>query len=144
SGGTSVNSIPHEVAMEIDLRSVSAEALGRVDAEFRRIVAAAVEQENATRRTTFGKIRAEVTAMGERPSGVTSPETPELRQVTATMRAFDKVPIWQTSSTDANIPISRGIPAFTIAAKAATHGDRAHSLDEWVDVEKETTVRDFA
>lgn len=144
SGGTSVNSIPFEVAMEVDLRSVSAEELRKIDAQFLKIVADAVADENATRATTFGRITADVKVMGERPSGVTSPETPELRQVVATMQAFDKVPVWNTGSTDANIPISLGIPAFAIASQSAQRSGRAHSLDEWTDVEQGPAVKDFA
>ncbi|MFM9032333.1 MAG: M20/M25/M40 family metallo-hydrolase, partial [Opitutaceae bacterium] len=44
SGGTSVNSIPFEVAMEVDMRSASPEELRKIDAEFKRIVAEAVEE----------------------------------------------------------------------------------------------------
>lgn len=143
SGGTSVNSIPFEVAMEVDMRSVSQEELRKIDAQFKQIVEEAVAEENATRATTFGKITADVKLIGERPSGMTSPESAELRQVTATMKTFDKVPVWQTSSTDANIPISLGIPAFAIASQSANRGDRSHSLDEWTDVEKTGAVKDF-
>jgi tripeptide aminopeptidase len=144
SGGTSVNSIPFEVAMEVDMRSVSPAELKKVDAEFHRIIEEAVAEENAARKTTFGQITAELKMIGERPSGVTAPETPELRQVVATMRAFDKVPLWETSSTDANIPISLGIPAFAMASQSANRGGRSHSLDEWTDVEKSPAVKDFS
>ena len=109
SGGTSVNSIPFEVAMEVDMRSASPEELRKIDAEFKRIVAEAVDEENAARQTTFGRITYELKLIGERPSGTTSPESPLARQVAATMRVYDKVPVWETSSTDANIPISLGI-----------------------------------
>lgn len=143
-GGTSVNSIPFEVAMEIDLRSVSPQELEKIDAELRRIVDEAVAEENAARKTTFGRVTAGLELIGKRPSGITLPETPELRQVAATMRAFDKVPIWETSSTDANIPISLGIPAFAMASQSANRGGRSHSLDEWTDVEKPAAVKDFA
>ncbi|MBI5689565.1 MAG: M20/M25/M40 family metallo-hydrolase, partial [Verrucomicrobia bacterium] len=122
SGGTSVNSIPHEVAMEVDLRSVSPEELRKVEASFLRLVADAVAEENATRATTFGRVSVESKLMGDRPSGVTAPDTLELRQVTATMKAFGKVPVWNTGSTDANIPISLGIPAFALASQSATRG----------------------
>lgn len=144
TGGTSVNSIPFEVAMEVDMRSVSPDELKKVDAEFRKIVAEAVAEENATRKTTFGQITADLAVIGERPSGTTSPESPILRQVTATMRSFDKVPLWETSSTDANIPISKGIPAFAMASQSASRGGRSHSLDEWTDVEKPAAVKDFS
>lgn len=144
SGGTSVNSIPFETAMEIDMRSVSPEELKKLDGQFKQIVDEAVAEENATRLTTFGKITADVKLIGERPSGTISPDAPELKQVAATMRTFDKVPVWETSSTDANIPISLGIPGFAMASQSATRGGRSHSLDEWVDVEKSGAVKDFS
>lgn len=143
SGGTSVNSIPFEVAMEIDMRSTSQAELAKIDAIFLKIVEESVAEENAARLTTFGKITADVKLIGERPSGVTAPENPVLQQVIATMKTFEKVPVWETSSTDANIPISLGIPAFAMASQSANRGGRAHSLDEWTDVEKTTTVKDF-
>lgn len=143
SGGTSVNSIPFEVAMEVDMRSVSREELAKIDREFLRIVEESVAEENAARSTTFGKITADVKLIGERPSGVTSPESPVLQQVVATMKRFDKVPAWNISSTDANIPISLGIPAFAMASQSANRTGRSHSLDEWTDVEKTTAVKDF-
>ena len=143
SGGTSVNSIPFEVAMEVDMRSVSREELAKIDREFLRIVEESVAEENAARSTTFGKITADVKLIGERPSGVTSPESPVLQQVVATMKRFDKVPAWNISSTDANIPISLGIPAFAMAPQSANRTGRSHSLDEWTDVEKTTAVKDF-
>jgi di/tripeptidase len=66
-----------------------------------------------------------------------------LKQVVATLGVFDKVPVWETNSTDANMPISLGIPAFALARNSAGKGGRAHSLDEWVDVEKTQAVKDF-
>ena len=45
----------------------------------------------------------------------------------------------RTSSTDANLPISLGIPAITIGRGGL--GGRSHSLDEWIDVDRESTVR---
>jgi acetylornithine deacetylase/succinyl-diaminopimelate desuccinylase-like protein len=144
SGGTSVNSIPFEVAMEVDMRSVSPVELAKMDEIFLKLVEEAVIEENAARATTFGKISADVKLIGERPSGQTPPDGAVLQQVAATMRVFDKVPVWETSSTDANIPISLGIPAFAMASQSANKSGRAHSLDEWTDVEKTTAVKDFA
>ncbi|MFM7750747.1 MAG: M20/M25/M40 family metallo-hydrolase [Opitutaceae bacterium] len=143
SGGTSVNSIPFEVAMEVDMRSASPEELRKIDAEFKRIVAEAVEEENAARQTTFGRVTVELRLIGERPSGTTPPDSPIARQIAGTMQVFDKVPVWETSSTDANIPISLGIPAVAIARNSANKGGLGHSLDEWTDVEKTQAVKDF-
>jgi tripeptide aminopeptidase len=143
SGGTSVNSIPFETTMEVDMRAVDPAALRDLDARFHALVAEAVAAENAARSTANGAITVDVKLIGDRPSGTTSPDTPELRRLAATMRAFDKVPVWETSSTDANLPISLGIPAFSLARNSGGKGGRGHSLDEWVDVEKGQAVKDF-
>ena len=143
SGGTSVNSIPFETAMEIDMRAVDPAALKDIDAKFKKIVADAVDLENATRSTANGKITADIKLIGDRPSGTTSPDSPALRQIAATLGVFDKVPVWETNSTDANMPISLGIPAFAIARNSGNKGGRGHSLDEWTDVEKTQAVKDF-
>ncbi len=143
SGGTSVNSIPFETTMEIDMRAVSPTALKDVDAKFKAIVAEAVAAENAARSTANGRITADIKLIGDRPSGTTSPDTPELKQIAATMGVYDKVPVWEVSSTDANLPISLGIPAFAIGRSSGGKGGRGHSLDEWVDVEKTQAVKDF-
>jgi hypothetical protein len=55
------------------------------------------------------------------------------------LRAFGFSPRYDISSTDANIPISLNIPAITIDSGGS--GARAHSLDEWIDVEKSSSVR---
>jgi tripeptide aminopeptidase len=144
SGGTSVNSIPFETSMEIDMRAVVPSALKEIDAQFKKIVADAVDAENATRSTANGKITADLKLIGERPSGTTPPESPAARQIVATMKVYDKVPVWETSSTDANLPISLGIPAFAIGRSSGGKSGRGHSLDEWTDVEKTQAVKDFA
>lgn len=143
SGGTSVNSIPFETSMEVDLRSVDPAALRVLDEKFKKLVADAVDAENAVRQTTSGRILAELKLMGQRPSGTNRVDSPMLQQVVAAMKVYDRQPVWNTGSTDANFPISLGIPAFAMAASSVTMGGRAHALDEWTDVEKTTTVRDF-
>jgi acetylornithine deacetylase/succinyl-diaminopimelate desuccinylase-like protein len=47
----------------------------------------------------------------------------------------------QWSSTDSNMPMSLGIPAITIGRGAPDKSGRSHSLDEWMDVEKEPMVK---
>ena len=143
SGGTSVNSIPFETSMEVDMRAVDPAALRDTDAKFKQIVADAVAVENATRSTKEGAITADIKLIGDRPAGTNPVDSAVLQQVTGTMAAYRKVPVWNTGSTDANIPISLGIPAFAMSSSSQTHGGRAHSLDEWVDVDKTTTVKDF-
>ena len=143
SGGTSVNSIPFEVSMEVDMRAVDPAALKDIDAKFLKLVEEAVAEENVARSTKNGAITADAKLIGDRPSGTISPDSPILKQVAATMRAYDRVPVWETSSTDANIPISLGLPSFRMATTSGSRSGRAHSLDEWTDVEKTAAVKDF-
>ena len=139
SGGTSVNSIPVEMSMDVDMRSESRLELDKVSTAFATIVRDAVEAENKTRSTAQGRLTADVTLIGDRASGETSIETPLVQKVAAAMRAFGTKPNYLISSTDANIPIGRNIPAVTIARGGIT--DRQHSLDEWTDVEKTSSVK---
>jgi len=139
SGGVSVNSIPADVSLEVDMRSESKEELAKLDARFLQILKAAAEHENAARDTRFGKVTVTPKLIGERPTGATNPEAPIVRTTAAAARAFGYTPRLGASSTDSNIPISLGIPAVTIGS-GGTAG-RAHSLDEWIDVAKPESVR---
>lgn len=138
-GGTSVNSIPFETWMDVDMRSESRDELNKLDAAFTALVADAVAEENAARSTANGRITADLKLVGDRPSGQT-PASSRLAEIaSASARAFGLTPHLVYSSTDANIPISLGIPAITLDAGGTS--DRAHSLDEWIDVEKPSALR---
>jgi tripeptide aminopeptidase len=139
SGGVSVNSIPADVTLEVDMRSESKEELAKLDARFLQILQEAAEHENAARNTRFGKITVTPKLIGERPTGSTSPDSPIVKTVAAAARAMGYTPQLGASSTDSNIPISLGIPAVTIGSGGV--GGRAHSLDEWIDVAKPESVR---
>jgi di/tripeptidase len=138
-GGTSVNSIPNSVWLEVDMRSESAPELARLDARFHAIVQAAVEAENAARSTRAGRITADIEAIGDRPTGETRLDAPIVQLTAAAVRAAGYTPQFGASSTDSNIPISLGIPAVTIGAGG--RGGRAHALDEWIDVAKPESLR---
>ena len=137
-GGTSVNSIPTEMSMDVDMRSESPEALNKVVAEFRAIIREAVADENAARSTKEGKIDADVNLIGDRPSGETPVSSPLVQRATAVLKTFGLTPNYSISSTDSNIPISLGIPAITIGRGPS---ERAHALEEWTDVEKSSAVK---
>ena len=132
-GGTSVNSIPFEVNMDVDMRSVSCAELKKVDDAFLALVREAVAEENAARSTKEGAIQADPKVIGERPCGETALDAPIVQAAAAAIRVFGLTPAYLVSSTDANIPMSLGIPAITIGRGGP--GDRTHSLDEWTDVE---------
>lgn len=132
SGGTSVNSIPFEVQMVVDMRSVSCAELMKVDAQLLQIVRDAVDEENKARSTREGPVSADPALIGDRPCGQTPADAPIVQAAAAVATAFGLKPTFGTSSTDANLPMSLGIPAITIGRGP---GGRVHALDEWTTVE---------
>lgn len=138
-GGTSINAIPDEVWMEVDLRSEGAPELAALNAGFMALVAQAVAAENARGDTSAGEITAEVTPIGDRPAGAADPDSQIVRASVAALQAFGYAAGFERSSTDANIPMSLGIPAVRLGAGIA--GERAHSLDEWIDVAPDPSIR---
>lgn len=138
-GGSSINAIPEEVWVEIDLRSASAAELGKLDARMRDLVAEAVEAENACRDTASGPITAEIRQIGNRPAGATPEDAAIVTACRTSLRAHGLPFELTASSTDANIPMSLGVPAVMIGTGGT--GGRYHSLDEWIDVEPEASLK---
>lgn len=135
-GGTSINAIPETITMEVDLRSASLDELNRLDRLFLEGVDRAVAAENAARE---GTITVELVRVGDRPAGQTAQGSPIARLAAAAVAAEGYTPSFEWSSTDANIPMSLGIPALRIGSGG--RGGRAHSLEEWIDVEIEGSLR---
>lgn len=127
-GGTSVNSVPFESWMEIDMRSEGDETLDAVDAILQGAIQRALAEENALR-TRGEPLTVDVDMIGDRPSGEVAIDHPFVEQTAAVTRALGLFPGFGRSSTDSNIPISMGIPAVTIGGGGQGFG--AHSLDEW-------------
>jgi tripeptide aminopeptidase len=138
-GGTSVNSIPFETWMEIDMRSESPVELQKLDESLVSLINEAVQEENAARSTAQGAITADLKLIGDRPSGETPQDAPIVQMAAASIRAAGGQPRFSWSSTDSNIPISLGIPAITIDSGGS--GGRAHALDEWITVDKVPSLR---
>jgi tripeptide aminopeptidase len=141
-GGTSINSIPNAVWTEFDLRSESPDELMRLEAIFLNLVDKSVAAENAARSTQNGPVTAEVTKIGDRPAGRTDEACDLVRLAHAAISAHGFRPGFEVSSTDANIPMSLGIPAIKIGSGGT--GGRGHSLDEWIDVAPEPSIRGMA
>jgi len=99
----------------------------------------AADEENAARSTAQGKITVELKLIGDRPSGQTPADSSIAMTAGAVVRAVGMKPRFSYSSTDSNIPISLGIPAITI--DSGGQGGRAHALDEWIDVEKTSSIK---
>lgn len=127
-GGTSVNAIPFEAMMEVDMRSGSPQRLAGIDSLFQRAVQRALDEQNATRRAG-PSLTVDVMLVGDRPSGILDPATPIVQRAQAAVRYFGLAPALEDGSTDSNIPISKGIPAITIGRGGASQG--AHSPGEW-------------
>jgi tripeptide aminopeptidase len=138
SGGTSVNSIPFEMEMVVDMRSTDCGELKKVDEQFLGIVREAVDEENTARSTREGKITADPKLIGDRPCGETALDSPIVKTTSAAVKAFGLTPSYGISSTDSNIPMSLGIPAVTIGRGP---GGRAHALDEWTVVDPKGDVQ---
>lgn len=127
-GGTSVNSIPFETWMEVDMRSLSPEKLKGIDQILLNQVNKALTDYNSGIKTG-AKLTANFEKIGERPSGIQKEELPIIQRTMAAIEYFKSKPTLGTGSTNSNIPISLGIPSITIGRGGK--GGNAHSLDEW-------------
>jgi tripeptide aminopeptidase len=140
-GGTSVNSIPARAAVKVDLRSEDEAELARLEKALRDAITAGVSDElksshspdagdDYTQLNQFA-LHVDFRSLGTRPAGALPKDSPLL----ATMRAVDAYlgnrSRLERSSTDANIPLSLGIPA--IAVGGGGKGGGSHTLDEWYD-----------
>lgn len=131
-GGTSVNTIPSEVFLEVDIRSVAPAEVDRVDQALHEIAARAVDEENAARDTSSGKVSVAFKPIGDRPAGSTAPDSALVRIAAAAIKAQGQEARLGAQSTDANVPMSLGVPAIAIGS-GSTGGD-AHAPSEWIDV----------
>lgn len=138
-GGTSINAIPEEVWVEVDLRSEGQAELEALDAQMHALIDRAVAAENARGDTAEGAIRAEAQRIGNRPAGRTDHGSRIVQAAFAALPAFGFEATTGASSTDANIPMSLGIPAIRLGSGGT--GGRAHSVEEWIDVEPELSLR---
>lgn len=130
-GGISVNTIPDHAWLEIDLRSTDPAMLDRYERELRAIVRAACEEENARRGRATPALGATIEPIGSRPCGVTDADHPLVRAAAEATRLVGRDPELATASTDANVPISLGIPAIAIGAGG--RGGDVHTASEWFD-----------
>jgi acetylornithine deacetylase/succinyl-diaminopimelate desuccinylase-like protein len=139
SGGTSINSIPESAAALLDIRSTDPTQLittaTAVHQIFDEIVTPTTRQ-----KTTIPPAKLHIETIGNRPAAALPDNSPLLH----TLRAVDRHLTLRTEprlgSTDANIPLSRGIPAIAIGAGGI--GGGIHTLQEWYDpTGRETALR---
>ena len=135
-GGTSINSIASEAWMEVDLRSADPAALAALDASVQKALDVALAEEN-DRWGNSGHLVMEKTVVGNRPAGRTPEQSPIVDAALSVTRALGLRAHLGEGSTDANIPISLGIPAITVGGGGTgtgthTTGEAFDSTGSWL------------
>ena len=132
-GGTSINSVPFESWMEVDMRSGSQAKLDEVDALFQQAVQQALDEENAAR-TRGDALTVTIERVGKRPAARGDRESNLVQRAAAAITWAGIEPNFQLSSTDANYPISIGVPAITLSRGGISRD--AHSpAESWENVD---------
>lgn len=122
SGGTSVNTIAAGASLELDLRSEEQETLERVARQVEQVSQAAARQ----------GVGMEVEVIGERPAGEIPADHPLVKLAQDCLLGVGLEPHLDIGSTDANLPLSRGLPALTVGLSS---GGGAHTLHEFINIE---------
>jgi tripeptide aminopeptidase len=134
-GGTSVNSIPAKAVIKVDLRSEAEPEISKLENALRRAIQAGADEEMQSARdhgmTDEARLSVDVKVLGLRPGGELPENSPLLSAVQSADDYLGNRARIERSSTDANIPLSLGIPAIALGAGGTSGG--AHSLDEWYD-----------
>lgn len=126
-GGSTVNAIPTTARAKVDLRSSSPEFLDALAAELASVVERALLAENEI--ALAGRVSAKLKETGSRPGGVLPAGAPILDYIRAVDRHLGIRSLPDCASTDANVPLSLGLPAISIGAGGS--GGGAHTPSEW-------------
>lgn len=130
-GGNSVNSIPGDASVKVDLRSENEAELGRLETSLRDAMQSGFAAEIAARRSAAGTLQMKVRSLGSRPAGKLPDNSPLLQTVRDVDRFLQNSSRIESSSTDANLPLSMKIPAVSLGGGGK--GGGAHTLAEWYD-----------
>lgn len=130
-GGTAINAIPERAAARFDLRSTEPEQLIRLEVELHRAVEDAVSSANAEPRGPANAIRFTMEKIGDRPAGRLPEKSPLLELLRGVDRHLAIRTEQRIASTDANIPLSLGVPAVSIGGGG--EGGGIHTRGEWYD-----------
>jgi len=122
SGGISVNAIPTEASVELDMRSTSAEQLSQLRAQLKRC---------ANEESVRAGVGCQMELIGERPSGGADAQSELVQAAMETARWMGLAPLLDTGSTDANMPMFLGIPAIAVGAGGSS--GNIHTPGEWFD-----------
>lgn len=120
-GGTSINTIAASASCEVDLRSEDQTTLNRLVNRVKRILAA---------RTRKG-VKFDMDVIGIRPAGGLRPSHPLVKLVLECLAEMHVPATLEVGSTDANIPLSRGIPAVCLGL---SRGGAPHTAQEYLEI----------
>ena len=130
NGGTSVNVIAAECSMLVDMRSVDAGELEKLSVKFHQAIENAVQEENARWEDKDNRITVTFEQKGRRPAGTQDKSCQIVQAANAANQALGMETLYiGAASTDANIPISLGIPAITVGWGGKGGGE--HTIHEW-------------
>jgi tripeptide aminopeptidase len=137
-GGTSVNTIPEFATATVEFRSIGLPPLVRLEVALYRAVEDAVEAANAAANSRLGLrnplkpaavLRYSIEKIGDRPAAELAADSPLMEAIKAADRHLGLRTDLRLGSTDANIPLSLGIPAVSLGAGG--EGGGAHTRAEW-------------
>jgi tripeptide aminopeptidase len=118
-GGTTVNSIASRAHLDLDLRSVEAASLHETTSQVEALVKSA----------SIPDVRFEIEVIGQRPVGEISSRHPLIQLAMRALEEQNLQPCLNVGSTDANIPLSQGIPATCLGL---SRGGGAHTSGEFI------------
>ncbi|MGH9717831.1 MAG: M20/M25/M40 family metallo-hydrolase [Candidatus Acidiferrales bacterium] len=130
-GGTAVNSIPTRACVKVDLRSEEEGELTRLESALRDAMQTGLRDELAAADWPGDSLALNFRSLGARPAGKLPTDSPLLATVRNVDRFLGNRSRTERSSTDANLPLSLGIPAVALGGGGS--GGGAHSPDEWYD-----------
>jgi acetylornithine deacetylase/succinyl-diaminopimelate desuccinylase-like protein len=126
-GGASINSIPSSARAKLDLRSEEPNLLDELSGILSSAVENALEREN--RGVRGSRLSAKIRELGSRPGGKLPDQSPLLLTIQAVDAYLNVRSRIDCASTDANVPLSLGLPAISLGAGG--QGGGAHSQHEW-------------
>ena len=126
-GGTSINSIPSQARAKLDLRSERPALLEDLGSLLTSAVERVLERENRPVRSA--KLAAKIRELGTRPGGKLAEDAPLLKAIQSVDAYFGIRSKIECASTEANVPLSLGMPAISIGTGG--QGGGAHTEHEW-------------
>jgi tripeptide aminopeptidase len=125
-GGTGVNVIAAEASFLLDMRSIGVSELAALGRRAEEAIQRAARDED---------VAVQIELAGDRPAGMIPRDHRLVQTSAAVLRHLGLEPRFEAASTDANIPLSHGIPAVTVGI---TRGGGVHTEGEWIEIEPAT------